>query len=160
VKCDTSTGTPSCNGTKCSYVCNPGHGDCSANDAADTDGCETPLNTDTNCGACGNACSNKCTTHSNGEGQSFYDCTDKGTYTQAEATGACTAYGQATCTGVSSSCEGGSESAVCACSTSGFFSTGVCWGYAGSYQGLVFSVAVVGGVCSPCYPSSSFSSWN
>jgi hypothetical protein len=47
----------SCNGTTCSYVCKPGFADCSML-GANTDGCETPTTTTTNCGGCGNQCMN------------------------------------------------------------------------------------------------------
>ncbi len=56
--CDTAHSTgPSCNGTTCAYTgCGAGFGDCKTA-APDTDGCETPLNTPTDCGGCGRACS-------------------------------------------------------------------------------------------------------
>jgi hypothetical protein len=96
--CDTSTGTPSCSGTSCIYACNPGRSDCNAVTAPDTDGCEcaTP-----NC--CGSSCQ---TVHSNGVGQSFYDCAPSGTYNATEQLAACAAFtGDATkCTNVSSLC--------------------------------------------------------
>jgi hypothetical protein len=38
----------------CELSCNPGWGDC---DGQYTNGCETPLTTTSNCGACNNACS-------------------------------------------------------------------------------------------------------
>lgn len=41
---------PTCNGN-CGFVCNQGFGDCSG-----APGCETPLNTMQNCGACNNDC--------------------------------------------------------------------------------------------------------
>jgi hypothetical protein len=45
-----------CDGTKCAYTCNPGLGDCNANTAPNTDGCETMLDSIENCGACGRKC--------------------------------------------------------------------------------------------------------
>jgi hypothetical protein len=156
--CDTTTGTPSCNGTTCSYTCKPGYGDCNAATPPDLDGCETALDTSANCGACGTTCP-MCTAHSNGRGQTFYDCTKANTYNQAEAQAACAAYGQGTCTNVTSSCEGGSESAVCECGA-GFLAPGTCWAYAGQNKGMVYSVTGALGVCSPCNASSSLAPWN
>jgi hypothetical protein len=83
VACRTSTGGPSCNGSTCSYACNAGRQDCNASQAPDTDGCE--------CAGTG-CCSDKCqTAHSNGNGQTFYDCTTAKTYNQTQAGEACAA---------------------------------------------------------------------
>jgi hypothetical protein len=61
--CDlTHAQNASCDGTACSYACAPGFGDCNTA-APDVDGCETPLNTITDCTACAAACD---TTHSTG----------------------------------------------------------------------------------------------
>jgi hypothetical protein len=45
----------SCTNGTCAYVCQPGFGDCRAA-PPDVDGCETPLDTTTDCAGCGNAC--------------------------------------------------------------------------------------------------------
>src|ERR1019366_10654652 len=81
--CDTTTGTPSCNGVTCSYTCAAGRADCDLA-TPDTNGCEcaTP-----SCCA-GGGCQ---MTHSNGVGQSYYDCMALGTYTSAQAMAACAA---------------------------------------------------------------------
>jgi cohesin domain-containing protein len=50
-----NSSSASCNGMTCLYTCKAGFGDCNAA-APDTDGCETPLDTAANCGACANAC--------------------------------------------------------------------------------------------------------
>ncbi len=55
--CDTTTGVPSCDGTRCSYVCNQGLLDCNAATAPDVDGCETSGTTTSSCGSCGKVCS-------------------------------------------------------------------------------------------------------
>ncbi len=55
-RCDTASGTPSCDGTKCSYACALGKLDCNAATAPNTDGCETLATSVLNCGACGNRC--------------------------------------------------------------------------------------------------------
>ena len=47
---------PACDGTSCSYTCNPGFGDC-IKVGANTDGCESSTNTTASCGACGRGCS-------------------------------------------------------------------------------------------------------
>jgi hypothetical protein len=47
----------SCDGTTCRYSgCAPGYGDCINTGPPDTDGCETALNTTSNCTGCGLAC--------------------------------------------------------------------------------------------------------
>src|SRR5439155_742037 len=44
-----------CNGTSCSFMCKNGFADCMKN-GANTDGCETPTTTTSNCGGCGVMC--------------------------------------------------------------------------------------------------------
>src|SRR6185295_1610732 len=83
--CDTQTTSvaPACNGTTCLYSCKPGRQNC--NQAApDLNGCECA-----GTGCCGASCQ---ISHSNGVGQTFYDCSPPGTYNQARATEACTAF--------------------------------------------------------------------
>jgi hypothetical protein len=53
--CSNAHGTPSCGAGACSIVCSGGWGNCDGN--AQTNGCETQLNTLTNCGTCGTGCS-------------------------------------------------------------------------------------------------------
>ncbi len=61
--CDTMHSSPTaCTAGACQYTCNAGYGDCQKA-GANTNGCETPLNTTTDCTNCGIACD---TTHSNG----------------------------------------------------------------------------------------------
>jgi hypothetical protein len=70
--CDTTNSTPvSCTGGACKYTCNAGWGDCSQA-APDLNGCETPLNTTSNCTGCGVACD---TVNSNGASCSGASCT-------------------------------------------------------------------------------------
>jgi hypothetical protein len=73
--CDTTNGTPtSCTASACNYTCNTGWGDC--NQAApDLNGCETPLNTTSNCTGCGVACD---TVNSNGATCTGTGCTYTG----------------------------------------------------------------------------------
>ena len=49
-----SHATPTCASGVCGGACTPGWGDCNAN--LPLDGCETVLNTNSNCGACGRVC--------------------------------------------------------------------------------------------------------
>jgi hypothetical protein len=91
--CSTTTGTPACNGTTCSYTCNAGLVDCNASTPPDPDGCECTAATMASQGVVGGCCSGKCQTqHSTGVGQNFYDCNPPNTYTVTTALEACTAY--------------------------------------------------------------------
>jgi hypothetical protein len=137
--------SPVCNGVTCGYgSCHSGYSDCDTT-APDTDGCEcaTPS-------CCGSSCA---TTHSNGLGTNYYDCTAKSTYNSTQGTEACGAYtgNQATCTTLS--CTGpGSNQVVCG-TTGGKCA---CWNYSGSNVGHVTT--------SPnttCYcPASTDPTWN
>jgi hypothetical protein len=124
--CDTTTGTPSCDGTTCSYKCNPGRADCS-NAAPDTDGCEcaTP-------GCCATACE---TDHTNGVGGHFYDCSPKGDHDSAHAITACQSAGATGCAASSKCCSldvlvcvGSTAYSVCGMVGSQCY----CWQYSGS----------------------------
>ena len=59
--CGAQNGTPACSASVCSMSsCASGYFDCSVDENASRDGCETNGNTDSaNCGRCGNACSSK-----------------------------------------------------------------------------------------------------
>jgi hypothetical protein len=54
--CNTSTGTPLCNGTTCSYTCNGELLDCNAGTPPDLDGCESSASSTSTCGGCLNRC--------------------------------------------------------------------------------------------------------
>jgi hypothetical protein len=142
-RCDTLTGTPSCNGTTCSYACNPGTSDCNSSTAPDTDGCEcaTPA-------CCNGGCQ---TAHDNGLGQPFYDCNPAGTYDSAAAMAACKAYVTST-GGDPSKCTGGWDcngaAAVCY-STSNMCTN--CWNYSGSLKGVADDCGC---------PGTTLGSWN
>ncbi len=131
VACDVDSGQPSCNGTTCSYACNAGHSDCDKKAAPDTNGCEcaTPA-------CCGTGCE---TTHSDGFGQSFYDCNPAGTYTSASALAACVAFahGDASMCSDNWTCSGDSNNFVCFDPTNNSNDCTTCWGYAGANKGKV-----------------------
>jgi hypothetical protein len=144
VVCDTSTGAPSCVGTTCTYMCNPGHLDCNAVNGPDTDGCEctTPA-------CCGTSCQ---TTHDDGVGQSFYDCFPMGTHTAQTAMEACQAYAMGM-GGDPRACSTGwycTPSDEEACYAPGGNGTD-CWGYKGSTLGQVTDFSC---------PSNVVGTWN
>lgn len=126
VACDKTTGVPSCNGSTCSYACNPGRSDCNAVSGPDTDGCEctTPV-------CCGSSCQ---TLHDNGAGQTYYDCYPVGTINEATAMDACAAYERArgadgsACSG-DWTCNGVSTQSVCNAECTN------CWSYQGANAG-------------------------
>jgi hypothetical protein len=154
--CNTKTGAASCNGATCSYQCNSGLLDCNAASAPDTDGCEcaTPA-------CCGTSCQ---TTHSDGVGQSFYDCNRTMTYNQAQAQVACAAYtGSAEacspsttcCNGlqIGSFCTGVTAQSVCGSAAGKCY----CWQYEGPNSGRVESE---GSSCKASCGGGSDPSWN
>jgi hypothetical protein len=158
--CDSTWGTPSCDGEACSYVCNVGRANCNTT-PPNIDGCEcaTP-------GCCdGGVCQ---TTHSNGVSggvaQSFYDCIARGTYDQVQAGKACAAFtGTSTqCTvSTASLCLGGllggqgvSASSVCSSGAA----TCYCWQYSGPNQGKVQTIT--GACTATCGGSGSDPQWN
>jgi hypothetical protein len=152
--CNTKTGAASCTGSTCTYQCNSGLSDCNASKAPDTDGCEcsTP-------GCCGTGCE---TTHTDGVGQSFYDCNAQGSYNQSQAQEACTAYtGNAsactpstTCCGITLGvCLGVTAHSVCG-SANGKCN---CWQYQGQNPG---KVETEGSGCSASCGGGGDPSWN
>jgi hypothetical protein len=124
--CDTSTGTPSCDGVTCSYACNPGRSDCNGGAAPDTDGCEcaTPL-------CCAGSCA---TTHDNGVGGSYYDCVSPAMYSLPQAMEACASYTGGTGPCTPKTCSG--EHAVCGPDV--LLQNCACWGYDGTIAGHVY----------------------
>jgi hypothetical protein len=147
-----TTGTPSCNGTKCGYACRSGRADCNASKTgADTDGCECAT-----LACCGTACQ---TTHSNGVGQTFPDCVALGTYEQAQAQAACTAF-----TGNGGQCASstvmclliilGPVQSVCGSASGKCY----CWDYAGMGAGTVQTASVSS--CSAVCPMTMDPAWN
>jgi hypothetical protein len=142
--CDvTTSNSPVCNGVTCGYgSCHAGYSDCNTT-APNTDGCE--CNTPS---CCGSSCA---TTHSNGIGQSYYDCVAQGTFNSTQATEACGAYTSSACSTLS--CTGGGSNLV-ACGTNN--GACVCWDYSGSNVGHVHA-----SVNATCYcPSTTDPSWN
>ncbi len=157
VTCSSNTGTASCNGSTCSYQCNSGLTDCNGSKSPDTDGCEcsTPA-------CCGTGCQ---TTHGNGVGQNYYDCTATKTFNQSQATEACNSYmsanGGGSCS-QSTTCCNGIDIVVClgtttssVCGSAG--GTCYCWQYQGPNPGHVEKVS---GSCKVACGSSSDPTWN
>ncbi|MGH7270240.1 MAG: hypothetical protein ACREJ3_07385, partial [Polyangiaceae bacterium] len=130
--CNSTTGTPSCNGASCSYTCNTGRADCNSEAGPDTDGCECSGN-----GCCRTGCQ---TSHDNGVGKSYFDCSGTDTHSQTEAQLACQAYTGSPCTPSQSGpcncfillC---GPSAKSYCGTVG--SSCYCWQYSGPSAGTL-----------------------
>ncbi len=138
----TNVQNAACSGTTCIYTCNSGSSDCNSGQSPDTDGCE--CNTPS---CCGSSCQ---TTHSNGIGQSYYDCVAQGTYNSTQANEACTAYASGCQT---FSCTGpGSNMVVCVTANGNC----VCWNFSGSNVGHVHQS---GSTTCNC-PTGSDPSWN
>lgn len=150
VECDKTTGTPSCTGATCTYQCITGHTDCDMT-VPNTNGCEcaTP-------GCCGTGCE---TAHSDGVGQSFFDCNAKATYSETTGFSACTAYAlsvgatAADCFGPLY-CSGNSAPTICF-GTGGSQCTSYCWEYAGKYAD-----GGAGTVWDCTCPAHAVGSWN
>jgi hypothetical protein len=92
VMCDTKNSLgASCSGASCAYTgCKPGHVDCNKS-APDTSGCACATAGSTaegTPGCCGTGCQ---TQHTNGIGQSFFDCAASATHDATEALAACVA---------------------------------------------------------------------
>jgi hypothetical protein len=135
-----------CSGGTCTYqACAAGWSDCDRS-PPNSNGCECPTPSCCSGGACETA-------HSNGVGQTFYDCQPKGMYTESEATAACVAFaGSSTqCQAAPSVC--GSSRAIC----SNGASTCWCWTYAGTGAGTVEKQL---GFCPSACPSASGTMWN
>ncbi len=134
-----------CNGATCAYAsCHSGYSDCNTT-APNVDGCE--CNTPS---CCGNGCQ---TTHDNGIGENYYDCTAKGTYDQPQATEACAAYTQNQALCSASTCTGGGANHV-VCGTAN--NVCVCWNFQGSIIGHVYSSGTAACYC----PGTTDPSWN
>jgi hypothetical protein len=118
--CDTTTGTPSCNGTTCSYQCSSSALlDCNAATAPDLDGCETSALSTSTCGGCLNKCgasngttfsSDSCdgTTCSYACSSGHYDCNKA---TPPDTDGCETAEGTSNCGGCGQACGSGTGGA-------------------------------------------------
>jgi hypothetical protein len=146
--CDSRTGTPSCRAGACSYNCSAGRSDCNVSLQPDTDGCEcaTP--------ACcsGGACQ---TTHSNGAGQSFYDCVSTGTYNAAQAQEACAAHpGGGPCTALGLACGSLAWELICTQGASDCY----CWEFMGPNPGTV-QINANNNVCA-CSTGPGLPTWN
>jgi hypothetical protein len=159
--CDTTRSVgASCTSSGCAYTsCNSGFIDCNKT-APNSDGCECATATTPAEGTAG-CCANGCQTqHDNALGQSFYDCNPPKTYTEDEATTACTAYAIAqggtaknctwyTCSGNNS---GSNPAIICSDALGTSMFPCYCWGFAGTAQGHALN---------GCYcPASGDPTWN
>jgi hypothetical protein len=178
IVCDTTTGTPACNGSSCTYgtngtsgSCNAGKADCSnLPTSVNTGGCEcnTATTGSTDGGCCGTGCQTahlncsqgSSTTACTGLGQTYYDCTPTGTFTFKQAMRACMAK-----TGTDTACHqfncSTTDGVICdnASTTSGAANA---WDYSlnnngtGTSLGLVFIAGSGGCRC----PIGAWPTWN
>jgi hypothetical protein len=147
--CDTAHSVGAgCADAACAYTgCSAGWADC--NQAApNADGCECHTPSCCPSGVCQNA-------HSNGITQTWYDCVPLGTYTQAQAMAACTAF-----TGDSAQC---TDAPVGICGPArGVCSSGAstcwCWTFAGSAAGTAEHQP--GPACPVACPTGQGSRWD
>jgi hypothetical protein len=145
--CDTtSSNGATCVSNACQYTsCKPGRSDCNMS-APNTNGCEcaTP-------GCCpGEICQKM---HSNGVGQSYYDCTAVGTYSQGQAQAACLSFTGNAAQCAVASCTGPGQNVV-VCSSGA--ATCQCWNYTGTIAGHVHPSATATCAC----PALGDPSWN
>ncbi len=122
--CNKAHGTPTCASGSCQIAsCNSGWDDCSSNEGSANDGCETQLNTLTNCNGCGVACNLAHGTASCGTGQcvltgcsaGYADCSSQaGCETQLGTSSNCAACGDGCAnTHGTTSCAGTSPNFAC-----------------------------------------------
>jgi hypothetical protein len=144
----------SCNGTVCSYQCNPGYLDCNASTAPNTDGCEcqTPGAIGATC--CGSNCPIQHVTGfptgviPPGRDQTFYDCNTG--LSEQVAMEACTAYSGspaycATNTSFGFPCigaDGGTNGDLVVCNFLAGGQSCVCWDYQGSHAGWALNTGL------------------
>ena len=153
VACDTTTnGARTCTGTRCSYTCNAGRMDCNASVGLDTDGCECASPS-----CCGTSCQ---TTHDNGVGQNFYDCSPLGTpgtattYTLAMANEARDAWPVAGAVSTGSCGTAPAATGTCTCKLGAASAT--VWCYTGGLAGYVFQNSAAACGC----PIIGDTTWN
>jgi hypothetical protein len=133
-----------CANGACMYTCASDRFDCNQGTGADTDGCECPGN-----GCCNGtkaAATGSCQPmHSDGVGETYYDCAPLATYNNAEALAACTAFatahGGSLADCESNDCPATKNSPIdyIVCSD-GIVGSGIpcyCWGYGGPSKGNV-----------------------
>jgi hypothetical protein len=136
-----------CSGGACTYqACAAGWSDCDQS-PPNSNGCECQTPSCCSGGTCQTA-------HSNGVGQTFYDCQPTGTYTESQAKAACLAF-----TGSSTQCQATPVGVFC--SSRGICSNGAatcwCWTYSGTGAGTVEKQT---GLCPSACPSASGTMWN
>ncbi|MBI2394446.1 MAG: hypothetical protein HYV09_33050 [Deltaproteobacteria bacterium] len=158
--CNTITGTPTCDGAKCGYTCNAGRADCNVATAPNVDGCE--CETDPVAPGC---CSGGCQTkHSNGAGQTWFDCVPLGTHDFTQAGAARQAW-TSTRTGTPAvgtvQCGSGSDRSDCRAAqyTTGAVGCGV-WCFEGSWKGKMHVNTSTSGCYCPGGSVGTSGTWN
>jgi hypothetical protein len=128
----------------CLYACKPNLQNCNTA-PPDLNGCEC-----TGTGCCGSSCQ---TAHSNGVGQTFYDCQALGTYNQTQAMAACVAFTHDATQCAVYGCTGNAGSLVC---TPGAAPNCTCWKFAPGNSGVNGKVSTT---CT-CPISAGATSWD
>jgi hypothetical protein len=151
-----SVATASCAGTACAYTCQPGHLDCNAGVAPNTDGCECPTPGVISATCCpSNACPTQHVTGfpsgQTGLDQTFYDCST--TITEQVALDACNAYAGMNAMG-ESQCQTNQEfGSPCAnndlvvCNFLAPAQNCVCWAYGGAAGWAINSNSITQCLC-------------
>ncbi len=150
----TNVQTLDCNAGECWSTCQAGFSNCGRPVApAPDDGCECEGTT-----CCGNACATK---HSNGLGDSYFDCGALGTpglattYTQAMATAAATAWTPSGTVAGPGQCGNGGSASICMSKTTG--DSCAVWCYTKALAGRVR--LTTGSTACAC-PTTSDPTWN
>ena len=152
--CDTLTSTgASCDGTTCHYTaCAVDHVNCNMV-GADTNGCECVGDA-----CCASGCQ---VTHTDGLGESFYDCVAASTYTAAEAMAACLAHTGDVSTCATFQCQPQSGNTVTdgvVCDQNGIGDSCNCWDFnAAGHTGIAAGSIDSGCLCP--YPGET-PQWN
>jgi hypothetical protein len=179
IVCDTTNGTPTCNGSTCNNACNSGRADCNTT-SPNTGGCECAASTTPPDGGC---CTTSCLVqHTTGitntklvgataqtESSRYFSCTtvrNSGTgWDQAHGIRACRAWlggpgaiGSGTCQQYNCGSQGSGITAVCATKNAGNAATVqcACWVLTGGFAGQAFVDSDVD--CQGC--SQAGNAWN
>lgn len=154
--CNTTTGSPTCDGAKCAYACNAGRADCNASTAPNLDGCECEADPVAPA-CCGSGCQTK---HSNGLGQSWFDCVALGTINATQANAARAAWSATvtvTLSGIGT-CQNGGDKSDCAYAQTANSCAIWCYNPASPTYGGHARLNTANNSC--LCPGSSFVTWN